>query len=510
MKRNVSLKTHVLTTSLLLSLLLLSICAYVYSSGSETVIYPNSFVKGASFVVINDSGTYKAYHGVTGALSYSGPEQNAVINNALNALTSDRDWKEKIILKGDFELLSEGDENPCAIIVPSYTIIEMQGKFKIPDGGADWDQYDIFDSTNTTNIELVNITFDRNYANAQEVWGYLIRFNNVSNVKLSGSYLEGDPERCFDVALGNGSGISVSNNEMELVGVTIGESGNTATNIELSENFFDDCFVNIHGSSMRVVGNEFKGRSLTTRGGALICANLFENNDVVSYGANSTISDNIITAGDINTHGDWTTISDNIISQGLMSIVSGINPKIIGNTVSSSVTGIMAGKFLDNILISDNEIYNCTARGMYLLDDVSNGKVTDNYFGGNTLAIQFEYGDKFYLVEHNYFVDNTQDIGGTYDADEVIIRRNYGYVTENSGTVTDKANGATFAHGLEGTPNVVTLTCLNSTYESVPVIVTWDQMNTDGTNISIDIYYANGTALTDAVIDVSWYAEYYP
>lgn len=82
--------------------------------------------------------------------------------------------------------------------------------------------------------------------------------------------------------------------------------------------------------------------------------------------------------------------------------------------------------------------------------------------------------------------------------------------TENSETATDKANGGTIAHGLAGTPTTVTLTSLNATYDGVGVIVAWDEANTDATNISLDIYWTNGTAISDGVIDVSWYAEYEP
>jgi hypothetical protein len=34
--------------------------------------------------------------------------------------------------------------------------------------------------------------------------------------------------------------------------------------------------------------------------------------------------------------------------------------------------------------------------------------------------------------------------------------------------------------------------------------------NADSTNISVDIYWVNGTAITDGAIDISWYTEYKP
>lgn len=50
----------------------------------------------------------------------TGTSDEAPINNALNALTSGRTWKEKVILKGSFSIA-----NP--ILIPSYTILEIQG-----------------------------------------------------------------------------------------------------------------------------------------------------------------------------------------------------------------------------------------------------------------------------------------------------------------------------------------------------------------------------------------------
>lgn len=84
-----------------------------------------------------------------------------------------------------------------------------------------------------------------------------------------------------------------------------------------------------------------------------------------------------------------------------------------------------------------------------------------------------------------------------------------GFVTENSGTQTC-ADNENIAHGLAGTPTMVTVSPMNDTYDSVPVIATVDWSNVDSTNIQIGLYWTNSTAITDDVILVSWYAEYEP
>jgi len=80
-------------------------------------------------------------------------------------------------------------------------------------------------------------------------------------------------------------------------------------------------------------------------------------------------------------------------------------------------------------------------------------------------------------------------------------------LTKNSGIATGLSNGAYIAHGLVDVPSVVVLTCLNATYDGVPVIVSWNQALTNSTHIAVNIYWANGTAIADPVIAVSWYAE---
>jgi len=82
-------------------------------------------------------------------------------------------------------------------------------------------------------------------------------------------------------------------------------------------------------------------------------------------------------------------------------------------------------------------------------------------------------------------------------------------VTANFGIATQIADGAYIAHGLTTIPSAVLLTSLNATYgmPAVPVIVSWDQVLTNSTHFRTRIYWANGTAITDPVIAVSWYAE---
>ena len=103
---------------------------------------------------------------------------------------------------------------------------------------------------------------------------------------------------------------------------------------------------------------------------------------------------------------------------------------------------------------------------------------------------------------------NPQSFSYYVSSGGILVRR--GYKQENSGTASGLSDGGFIAHGLAGIPTIVTLTCLNSTYDGVPVIVSWNKANTNSTHIAINIYWANGTAITDPVIAISWRAEYQP
>ena len=46
--------------------------------------------------------------------------------------------------------------------------------------------------------------------------------------------------------------------------------------------------------------------------------------------------------------------------------------------------------------------------------------------------------------------------------------------------------------------------------KNAPVAVFWNKALTNSTHIAVNIYWANGTAITDPVIAVSWRAEYNP
>ncbi|MDI6690557.1 MAG: hypothetical protein QME50_01650, partial [Candidatus Bathyarchaeota archaeon] len=84
----------------------------------------------------------------------------------MDSLTTNRTWKEKIILKGNFTISN-------TIIVKSYTILEFQGKITVADNvnidaAIKSEGFDEFAGTNSTGaaveVEIVGLKLDGNHA----------------------------------------------------------------------------------------------------------------------------------------------------------------------------------------------------------------------------------------------------------------------------------------------------------------------------------------------------------
>jgi len=164
------------------------------------------------------------------------------------------------------------------------------------------------------------------------------------------------------------------------------------------------------------------------------------------------------------------------------------------------------GNSFYHIRINDNDFYDLDA-GVFCisLDNVTDCLIEHNYLTG-TANIEIASSCSEVKIVRNYFGQAAITDNGV----NTKYKDNIGYVTENSGTASGLADGSYIVHGLAGTPTTVTLTCLNSTYDGENVLVYWDKVNTNSTHIAINIYWANGTAITDPVIAVSWNAKYQP
>jgi len=81
-----------------------------------------------SYIIYKDGNLYYAKNGRTAEIVSQGKDASAVIQDALNVLTTGRKWKEKVVLKGDFEISS-------SLLLDSYTIFDAsQARLKAKDG----------------------------------------------------------------------------------------------------------------------------------------------------------------------------------------------------------------------------------------------------------------------------------------------------------------------------------------------------------------------------------------
>jgi len=154
-------------------------------------------------------------------------------------------------------------------------------------------------------------------------------------------------------------------------------------------------------------------------------------------------------------------------------------------------------------------VYNNAGTYIIFIDGRRNTFVNVRLEFSDGGAIQFGSSSQYNI----FYRPNISNIAGTLVSDNGVGNKILDcdqYVTENSGTAVGLADGDWIPHGLAGVPTTVSLTCLNSTYDGVPVIVSWDKVNTNSTHIAVDIYWANRTAITDNVIAVSWDAKYQP
>jgi len=135
-----------------------------------------SFIKSPKFIITNDNGTIKAVDGENGVVSMSASDLVAVWNWVRdNGLTSGRDWKEKVLMKGNFTITD-------SIKVPSYTILEIFGSLT----PKDYLDKSVIENEDTidgnSHIEVIGGCFYGNVDNqASNAEMYAIGFWGVSN-----------------------------------------------------------------------------------------------------------------------------------------------------------------------------------------------------------------------------------------------------------------------------------------------------------------------------------------
>jgi len=142
-----------------------------------SLIYPPPLSKHpAKYIIYKEAGVVYALNGETGRIDFSGTDAHTVIQSALNSLTPNRAWLERVVIRGDFLI----NNSVSPLVIPSYTIIQLDGRITAVDKTKTLVRVD------GDNVVLYGGVYDGNRGN--EVGGDIpvrvIHLNNVRNVVL--------------------------------------------------------------------------------------------------------------------------------------------------------------------------------------------------------------------------------------------------------------------------------------------------------------------------------------
>lgn len=476
--------------------------------GPEGPQGPEGVYLGApTYTVYSLNGTYYAKD-QNGVNQYSSTNASYVIQSALNSLTVGRDWKEKVLVTGDYIIDS-------TIAIPSYTVLEVQGKLTLapssPAGTA------MLGSIRAHDFEIVGGILDGNMANqAAGLQSHIIRLVSGSDVLIKdlktvdASYdhiiLTGwIKDVVIDNWVGDG-GRDDGFNPLEASNVVIKNS--IARNMA-SDGFHisdDSSFISVIGcisydntvNGFSVYNSQYSiisgctSRNNGNSGVYLLSANVsyakVVNNQVVNNTAYGIISNPVT--------GNYLTISGNTIQacgkEGIR-IVNAAN-SVIADNVIEDVTdyGVVTTGIGGNNTIVSNciNIVDGLGRGIGLV--TNNNIVMQNIVLNTVNAICM-----LSATEGNVVKDNEVDAPFILLTNN-IVKGNSGYATENSGSVTI-LNGqvsVVINHGLVGTPTRVLLT--GTTSDTSQLYVSSVGVST----ITVTVPIAVGGDRT-----IYWYAE---
>ncbi|MGB9672068.1 MAG: right-handed parallel beta-helix repeat-containing protein [Candidatus Norongarragalinales archaeon] len=546
-----------------------------------------------SYVIFQEAGKVFAKNGKTGQIEFSGTDASAVIQAAINALTSGRTWKEKVVVKGNFTLTKQSGKT-YAVGLPDYTILEICGKLMLANG-QNCDVIANVDQTNgNRHIEIIGGAIDGNKGAQAAGNGIKLKAtpttwagpycykNVVRNVHVYNCKEHGFKfEACNDLFITNcyagilngpGNGLDGfyfdGSHEVLIVGchstyngrdgyrVTSTLASNTWENQIVgcaSENNSEQAYHIIKGAYDLVL-------CLVTGSTCDDCAN----GVVVDDGRDITIASNSLSrgsnavwikAGEVLVSGNSLTeakVGVRVAASGIAVIgnsvrgklevdeygvylESGVNDCLVANNRITNISTntedqagvLLYGNNMRNLIVGNsifnvgrfgirlaanavssyntivaNRIYNC-ASGIGI-----NGAHTYNIVSQNHVQTATYYGISLYNgADYNRIFENTLDVGTPIGFSAAgannVIKRNVGYVTENSGTATFSGNGTqtafTIAHGCASTPNHVSL-------EAKSADASGDKYwSADATNITVTFITAP-PAGTDNVV-IAWKAE---
>jgi hypothetical protein len=475
-----------------------------------------SGVTSVSMIVTNESGTYKCYTGLTGAVVSSSATAATVIQYAIDNLTSGRTWKERVVIKGNITLTT-------SINLASYLILQLDGKIKLSNNAH---CPIVENSANVTQVEICGGDWDGNLTNdafgGSECRGITIYGDSAAS---KCSYVHIHDLTIHDIAYDNIACMYCNN--VVIRNCHIYNAGDFAqgasywghglgmyysTNCILDHCHIEDCasggcyFYCEDDATVQTVNNNqitnnlvertyTSGISFARRGAEDVAGyDMHEGNTVIDCGIDTyhpginlgyddvtkalhcIVDANIVycngaytTVNGISIAADYSTISNNIIHDidGSLILVEGNHNLINGNILHKTRDAASAGIYIvdgsyNNVC--NNTIYDVNAYGIAIMT-IDGAGCIENWLHGNLIDTVdgdvvgvTRSTDLNTIIEDNYFRGTplTIDDRGT----GTILRRNTGYVTEKAGTAVI-LNGQTHVHvthSMGAAPTKVTAT----------------------------------------------------
>jgi len=441
---------------------------------TDILAYPE---QPASYIIFgrdtNGDGVYDiiyAKNGMTGEIEFNGTDAATVIQSTLNALTSGRTWKERIVIKGNFTISSQ-------ITLQSYVILDLRdAKLTLEDGVND----EMFYGSGISNVDILLGELDGNGAN--QTAGHIIYAYASTDIRIIGGVLKNAYDsgirlrNCHRVTIRGvyayDAHIAVYSYPVDITQSTkILIDGCKCNNSVIYVKGCDD--VTIKGCHLYgyTYGADILPIDLGVCGKVIVEGNHVNGGKACIYSGNCdyvVIKGNTVT-GAWQVGGAWGT---GIASGSPGTIIGNVAYGNEGNGINQEVhAGALIGNYVYNNLRgmyigyagAGNVLYDVTVEGNIIMNNSDYGIGVDNVqhsvFEGNTIVNNTNYG--FYRMgssDYNNIIGNTfrgnGAVANSFGANDV-VKFNTGYVTENSGTVAFSGTSVTFPHGLASTPTGV-------------------------------------------------------
>jgi len=354
-------------------------------------IYLDDIPSSATYVIDSDGTNYWATR-YDGKIEFYGTDASTVIQSALNALTSGRTWKEKIVLK-----LNQVVDLDAKISMPSYTTFAIEEGVLRRKANTD---FNLIEISGKTNVDIVGGIYDGNkdsIATDRDI----IRIANSEYVNAINCHFQNHGYEVIEI-VGTSKHIGISNNRFinqRNCGVWSQLSGgNRPSFLRIIGNVFDYSYdtenVAIYETDHIIVtGNDF---SYSNRAGL-----------VVKNSTDFVISDNTFFENGRELTDDPVSFPSNQPAIYVHTNCEG--GTIVGNAIGKCHIGLYIADS-KKISVETNEVNLCYGDGMYIsnTDGVlirgnqicDNSQKQHNYYSGITL-VKGTDGNKGLLIQGN-------------------------------------------------------------------------------------------------------------